>query len=115
MTVQEDQGEFLEDLSSGHIEEALARCNNLVGLYLPGEFGGQLERVVDLVDLRITGSEDAGFRVIRARKFFDEAQIAVDDERYQRAFINLCDAYNELRHMFRDDDDDDDDEGDRDS
>jgi hypothetical protein len=95
-TVQEDEIEAIEDAA---IEDKVAACINTVRLYLPAEFGGQLERVLGLVDALIEQSELAGLRTGRAPAYLLDAQIDLTEGNYKRSYRNACKAYDALANF----------------
>ena len=95
-TVEEDKIEAIEDAA---IEDKIAACINTVRLYLPAEFGGQLERVLGLVGFLIEQSELAGLRTGKASTYLFDAQFDFMDANYKRSYQNACKSYDALANF----------------
>lgn len=96
ITVQEDEIEAIEDAA---IEDKIAACISTVRLYLPAEFGGQLERVLGLVESLIEQSELAGLSTGHASSYLLEARFSLMDGNYKRSYREACKAYDAMANF----------------
>lgn len=78
------------------IEESLHACRNLTSLYLPAQFGGELEAVIAVVDFYMLQSLNAGLDIGEAPAFFTKAESDFGVGFYKGAYKNLCSAYDQL-------------------
>ena len=61
-----------------------------MGLYLPVEYGGQLERVLGLIESLIEQSELAGLTTGRASTYLIDARDELMSGNYKRSYQNAC-------------------------
>ena len=83
-------------LESRQLEELLSRGVLLTSLFLPAQFGGQLEAVRDLVQKSITNMSQAGFDVTRAQEHYDHGVTRFAAQRYRDAYRSFVGAYKSL-------------------
>lgn len=83
-------------ISERQIEQLLASCTLIVSLYLPVNYGGQLENVQKLVGTRIEQSKAAGLDVCNAQAYFNQGVTAALNGEYKKAYQWYMDAYKQL-------------------
>lgn len=87
---------IVTQISERQIEQMLTSCTRLVSLYLPVNFGGQLENVQKLVQTRIEQSKAAGLDTCDAQAYFRQGEAAYLNRDYKKAYQWYIDAYRQL-------------------
>jgi hypothetical protein len=93
---QNNEEQNVELIESRQLEEFLSRGVVLTSLFLPQQFGGQLEAVRDLVQQSITNMGQAGFDVTRAQEHFDHGMTRFAAQLYRDAYRSFASAYRTL-------------------
>lgn len=78
------------------IEEALLECKKLVGLYLPEEYHGSINKVQAIVKELIDYSQIAGLTAGNANSYYSQGSLALLNGEYQTALDWFMLAYRQL-------------------
>jgi hypothetical protein len=93
VTAGPDTTQSIANLETLTLEQNLKTRNALAALYLPAEFGGRLEEVIDYVELLDQRSMDAGFAPTSAQAFLEGARSQMLLGNYKLAYDKAARAY----------------------
>lgn len=89
--------DVVDEILLHQIEEALAECKMLVGLYLPESAFGSINKVQNIVEKLINNSKAAGLTVANAQSYWKQGSAALSKGQYERALQWFMLSYKQLQ------------------
>lgn len=93
----EEIKDVVDEILLHQIEEALAECMMLVGLYLPEVLSGSIEKVQNIVQSLIKYSKAAGQITANAESYWKQGSVALEKGQYEKALQWFMLAYKQLQ------------------
>lgn len=89
--------DVVDEILIHQIEEALAECMMLVGLYLPEVLSGSIEKVQDIVLDLIQKAKAAGITTANAESYWRQGAAALERGEYEKALQWFMLAYKQIQ------------------